>query len=149
MSWVLVVDDKIVEVRSPRSTGEHKLSDGLLVRPGVNGWTEKLAAVCGFFRVVGDPPVANDGEVVERDPVPVLVDGVPTWQYTVRAKTVEELAAEAEAEADRAERDQVKQAVTNLRAYENAASPTNAQTVAVVKLLCRVAIRLIRDQYGR
>ena len=43
----------------------------------------------------------------------------------------------------------IKSATKTLRAYENAASPTNAQTVAVVKLLCRVAIRLIRDQYGR
>lgn len=40
-------------------------------------------------------------------------------------------------------------ALTNLRAYRDLASPTNAQTVAVVKLLCRVAISLIRLQLAR
>ena len=41
-------------------------------------------------------------------------------------------------------RDNLDAAVTNLRAYRDLASPTNAQTIAVVKLLCRVAIGLIR-----
>lgn len=35
-------------------------------------------------------------------------------------------------------------AITNLRAYIALASPTQAQTVAAVKLLCRVALQLIR-----
>jgi hypothetical protein len=39
---------------------------------------------------------------------------------------------------------QAADALVNLRAYRDLASPTNAQTVATVKLLCRVAIGLIR-----
>lgn len=35
-------------------------------------------------------------------------------------------------------------AVTNLRAYINAPAPTAGQTTAVVKLLCRIALVLIR-----
>lgn len=40
--------------------------------------------------------------------------------------------------------DQAAQALASLRTYRDLASPTNAQTVAAVKLLCRVAIGLIR-----
>lgn len=76
--------------------------------------------------------------------VPFVTDRfVVTW--VERAKTQ----AELDADAAQADREQARQAVTNLRAYADAASPTNAQTVAIVKLLCRVCIRLIRDQYGR
>jgi hypothetical protein len=39
--------------------------------------------------------------------------------------------------------------LANLRAYRDLASPTNAQTLAAVKLLCRVAIGLIRWRIGR
>jgi hypothetical protein len=37
-----------------------------------------------------------------------------------------------------------KQAITNLQAYIDATSVTNAQTVAVVKLLCRAVIIMAR-----
>ena len=40
--------------------------------------------------------------------------------------------------------DQAAAALANLRAYRDNAAPTNAQTTAAVKLLCRVAIGLIR-----
>lgn len=39
-----------------------------------------------------------------------------------------------------------EQALTNLRAYVALSSPTAAQTTAAVKLLCRVAIAVIRLQ---
>ncbi len=40
-------------------------------------------------------------------------------------------------------------ATQNLLAYENLASPTGAETVAVVKLLCKVVRALIRMQLRR
>lgn len=40
--------------------------------------------------------------------------------------------------------DQAATALAGLRTYRDNAAPTNAQTVAAVKLLCRVAIALIR-----
>lgn len=43
---------------------------------------------------------------------------------------------------------QLRSAVANLRAYRDAASPTNAQTAAVVKLLCRVVLNLLRREFG-
>ncbi len=43
-------------------------------------------------------------------------------------------------------RGQADNALANLRAYRDTAAPTSAQTVATVKLLCRVAIALIRLQ---
>jgi hypothetical protein len=46
-------------------------------------------------------------------------------------------------------RSQADQAITDLRAFRDLASPTNAQTIAVVKLLCKVAIFLIRLQIGK
>ncbi len=44
---------------------------------------------------------------------------------------------------------QAVDALANLRAYVALAAPTSAQTTAAVKLLCRVAISLIRLQLGR
>jgi hypothetical protein len=41
------------------------------------------------------------------------------------------------------------EATQNLLAYENAATPTNATTVATVKLLCKVVRALIRLQLRR
>ena len=80
---------------------------------------------------------AKTGEVTER-----MVD-VPD------ILTVEEgqaaMAVEAQQETNaRTLEDQAATALANLRAYRDLASPTNAQTVAAVKLLCRVAIGLIR-----
>jgi hypothetical protein len=45
--------------------------------------------------------------------------------------------------------DGVDQATGQLRAFVALPSPTNAQVIAVVKLLCRVALRLVRLQLGR
>jgi hypothetical protein len=47
-----------------------------------------------------------------------------------------------------ADRNAAQQAVENLQAYQDLSSPTGAQTVAVVKLLCRVAVVLIRRVLG-
>lgn len=49
--------------------------------------------------------------------------------------------------ADPADLDQqAAQVVSALRAYIGAASPTQAQTVSAVKLLCRVALYLVKRQ---
>lgn len=71
--------------------------------------------------------------------------------YDQRGNLVESSTVEIPAEethrtlsAQRAER-----ALTDLRAYIALANPSAAQTTAVVKLLCRVAVTLIRLQLGR
>lgn len=65
------------------------------------------------------------------------------------ALTQDEIDARAEAEADEAERQQAKQAVQNLRDFLSTPSPSNAQVLGAVRLLCRVAVRLIIDRYGK
>lgn len=44
---------------------------------------------------------------------------------------------------------QAAQALGDLRAYLALQNPTNAQTIAAVRLLCRVAINLIKFAYNR
>ncbi len=46
-------------------------------------------------------------------------------------------------------RSQADQAIVNLRLYRDTPAPTNAQTVAVVKLLCRACIALVRLQLAQ
>jgi hypothetical protein len=46
-------------------------------------------------------------------------------------------------------RQQVESALVDLRTYRDIQGPTNAQTVAAVKLLCRVAIALIRMRINK
>ncbi|MDP2712305.1 MAG: hypothetical protein Q8O56_13895 [Solirubrobacteraceae bacterium] len=59
------------------------------------------------------------------------------------------LAIVAEEAREQQIRESVDQALDQLRAYVAASSPTQAQTVAVVRLLCRVVIRLARLQLGK
>jgi len=69
------------------------------------------------------------------------------YTFTCQYDDLSEARATEEAERT-ADRDAAQQAIENLQAYRDLASPTNAQTVAVVKLLCRVAIILIRRALG-
>lgn len=62
-----------------------------------------------------------------------------TMRYDDRSET--RISEEAARTDDRA---QALAAIANLQAYRDLAGPTNAQTVAVVKLLAAVAIILIR-----
>lgn len=65
-----------------------------------------------------------------------------------QAKALDAIVAQQEANGRTIEQ-QAEQAIANLRAYRDLASPTPAQTAAAVKLLCRVAISLIRLQLRR
>lgn len=123
-----------------------KLSNGWLVKPGTQGATDALLASVGAAEIVDPGASPGVNEVVESTTL-TDVNGTPTLAYTYRAKTQAELDAEAAAATSEAEREVARQAVTNLQAYIDAASPTNAQTVAVVRLLCRVCIRLIKDTF--
>lgn len=85
---------------------------------------------------------ARTGQVTERFvEVPDVVDEA---QGIVLAQQQAQQVANADSL-----RSQASDALANLRAYRNLASPTNAQTVAAVKLLCRVAIGLIRLRLER
>lgn len=125
-----------------------KVIDRRLIRPGTAGVTQALLDAVGAVEIVDPGPQPPDGQVVESRTL-ADVNGTPNAVYAYRAKTQAELDAEAQAAADEAEREQARRAVDNLQAYIALDSPSAAQTVAVVKLLCRVVIRLIRDSFGR
>lgn len=83
------------------------------------------------YRAISAADQATAGETV-GDAVPKSVlDAITTTEQTSRANNA-------------TLRDRADQALTDLRAYRDLASPTNAQTLAIVKLLCRVSIGLIR-----
>lgn len=59
------------------------------------------------------------------------------WQERLVVEAIEESARDTDYTAARL-------AVANLTAYADSTSPTNIQTVAAVKLLCRVSVILIK-----
>lgn len=88
------------------------------------------------YRAINSPADAQAGETVV-DVLPAsLLSAIASQEAAERAK-------------DGAIREQALTALTNLRAYRDAVSPTSAQTIAVVRLLCRVSIGLIRLQLRR
>lgn len=74
-----------------------------------------------------------------------------TFASTVPQSLIDSLASAAAARDTNATtlRQQADTALVNLRAYRDNAAPTNAQTVAAVKTLCRVCIALIRLQLAK
>jgi hypothetical protein len=92
--YALVIDGVIEAVRNPSRHGETKLLDGKLLRPPESGWTESMAATCGFLLVV-DPGAPALTPLQALDPSTVEpVAGVPTLTYHPRDKTAQELADE-------------------------------------------------------
>lgn len=88
------------------------------------------------FRAIASPADLQPGETAV-DAVPQsLIDSI-AQSATARDTTAANLRAQAD------------QALDGLRAFRDNASPTNAQVVAAVKLLCRVAIGLIRLQIAK
>jgi hypothetical protein len=140
--YALVLDGEIVEVRNPRRTGEFKLSDGRLIRPPASGWTDSLAATCGFIPVTdpGAPPITS---LQTFDPSTVeLIGGAPTTVHHPRDKTAAELAADADA-ADRAAKAlAVSQAVATLRQWAVEARGVTVTTTNSVVVLQTVVTRL-------
>jgi len=60
--------------------------------------TEALAALGVFPVTQADPPAASEGQVVERDEQPTdQGDGTYVWGWTVKDKSVAQLASEARA----------------------------------------------------
>lgn len=88
------------------------------------------------FRAIASPSDALAGEVVSDTIPQSLLDQVAADEAFIAGN-------------DATLRTQAEDALANLRAYRDLASPTNAQTIAAVKLLCRVAIGLIRWRIGR
>lgn len=88
------------------------------------------------YRGINSASDAQQGETVVDELPPALLaqlDATDTSSKAARSN----LASQAD------------QALAGLRNYRDAANPTSAQTVATVKLLCRVGITLIRLQLAK
>lgn len=83
------------------------------------------------FRYINDASEVIEGETAVENVPQSLLDSIAASENSEITKR-QQICNNAE------------QALVDLRAYRDLASPTNAQTVAVVKLLCRVCIGLIR-----
>lgn len=136
--YALVVDNAVQSVgRLPNSA--RRLDNRAWVMGLANAPTA-LVEACGYFPVTDEPPTYGPAtEVLERGDV-TLVAGVPTVQYTVRAKTADEIAAEADETDRRAKGVNVGQAVNWLRTHADQyqAAPnvtTNAQALAAINTL--------------
>lgn len=136
MTYALVIDNEIQAVgRLPGSA--RLVATGVWFCPHgglVNASTAEQEA-CGWFAVTDTPPSYNTAtEVLTRGDV-ILVAGRPVRQYTKRAKTAEELAADALAAA-------VEQNTQTL------ANPTTieAQLTALKAFLVDTDIQVVLDQ---
>jgi hypothetical protein len=91
---------------------------------------------------------ADGRPLLDREGLPIVIER-EVWIERADVVTAEQQAVAdavtAQHEANEAGlQSQAEQALVGLRSYRDQANPTTAQTVAAVKLLCRVAIALIR-----
>jgi hypothetical protein len=144
--FALVVDGQIRSTGSlPRSARRLDTQEWVM---GLASAGTVLQEACGYMVVVEPPrPPITALETFDPDTFQLLV-GVPTRIYHVRNKTQAELDAEAAAVTAEAERDDARAAIAQLDTFLAIGTPTNAQVLAVVRLLARVAKRLIRDAIG-
>lgn len=136
MTFALVLDDEIQAVgRLPGSARLVETGQWFCPPGGLKNATTAEQEACGWFAVIDAPPTFDEAtEALERGDVE-LVAGVPTRAYTKRAKTAEELAAEAD-DADRNTKGvTVAQAIPWLRQQaETARGVTVTSTNAVAVL---------------
>lgn len=149
MTYAYVVDNAVQRVSfEPSNMVRRDTGDKPLFSPYID--TATLNA-CGWY-LVSDPgaPVIDPATQVVQPRVAVYSSQSNTvaYVYTVRAKTQAELDADADAAQTALERQQARDAIADLDAFLALSAPTNAQTLTVVKLLCRIAKRLIRDALG-
>lgn len=94
------------------------------------------AITASSYRAITSAEEAMPGETVVAELPQSLIDAMAAEKNN-REATMVNLRNSAET------------ALIGLRAYRDNASPTNAETVIAVRLLCRVAIALIRIQISR
>lgn len=101
-----------------------------------------LVEVCGWFPVADTPPTHDPAlEVLEVGGVDV-VDGRPVRAYTVRVKTADELADDADVADRQMKREQVGNAVAALRQWADDAEATTVTSGNAVAVLGTVVARL-------
>lgn len=134
MTYALVIENEIQSVgRLPNSA--RRLDTRAWVM-GLADASPALVAACGYFEVLDMRPEYDPAtEVLERGDVVLSDPTTPVREYTIRDKTAEELAAEADAAEREAKAVQVGQAVTWLRTQADTArsvTVTNTNAVAIL-----------------
>jgi hypothetical protein len=107
----------------------------------------ELREACGWFQVTeaAAPNVTAD-QVAEVSVA--VVDGRPVQQWTIRAKTADELAADTATRVSDDLRTRMRAAVTDNAAYLAIGAPPNAQNLAQIRRLTRQMNALIRATVG-
>lgn len=106
--------------------------------------TAANAAEHGYYEIDGTAVKPADTATTTWERSFPFVDGRFVLTWVERPKTQDEL----DQDANETERTQVRNAIQALRDYIDNPAPNGSATVAVVKLLCRIAIRLVRDNYS-
>mgnify|MGYP000691666206 CR=1 FL=1 len=146
MSYALVTDGILTAVRNPGRT-ETKLSDGRPLSPPDTGWSDELAALCGFVPIVEVTRPA-DTSTKTTDRTVTLVAGVPTVVWVQRDKSADELASDVQGTSRTDLLTKARAAVTANQTFLALATPTNAQVVAQVQRLTRECSALLRLAVG-
>jgi len=122
---------------------EVKLSDGALLGPPETGWTDELAALCGFVEVAETvPPTPTSAQVAVS--TVTLPGGVPTRTWTLRPKTTAELDADKSGTNRSTLTDAARTVYVANRNFLALTTPTNAEVLAQVRRLTRTMQALIR-----
>lgn len=89
-------------------------------------------------------------QTIDTPEATITIETRPTGDGTGTARTTTVTPKAGTAGANELDaRDGIDQSLGQLRAFVALPAPTNAQLVAIVKLLCRVTLRLVRLQLGR
>lgn len=136
MTYALVIDNEIQAVgRLPGSARIVESGRWLCPPGGLAAASVEQQQACGWFAVTDTPPRFDAAtEILVRGDV-VLVEGSPVRDYTVRSKTVDEIAADADTADRDAKRASVAQAVGWLRTQAETARSTTATTQNAVPVL--------------
>lgn len=121
-----------VDAVGPLPRAARRLDTGQWVTPPPDGWTDTLAAACGWLPVVESPRPA-DTATDTYDPAYAVTGSSVTQSWTPRPWTAEELAAQAEAAAYEARRLTVKAIIADLQAEKTRAQAVIGTPNATIK----------------
>jgi hypothetical protein len=144
--YAQVTDNAITATRGNLPPSARRLDDGRWVL-GLPTAPTALVEACGWYAVADvAAPAVTAAEVAVQSLA--VVDGRPVHQWTVRAKTADELAADTAATVSTDLRTKMRAALADNATFLALASPTQAQTLAQVRRLTRQTNALIRATVG-
>lgn len=132
--------------RRPGS-GERRIDNDEWITPLGGVWSLELAALCGFVPIVRTPAPA-DTDVVFYTRSILVVDDVPTEEWTATNRSVDDIAVRVGENNRLALEVKLRTNLQTNKTYLALVSPSNAQVVAHTKALTRQINALIRHTLG-